>query len=190
MSAPQSAAGQRNARPRPHWSSGNGHLTSLQAGWRACEATPPPGRTTPTVAASPARSPASPAPSATTRRPVRSLVIPSSSAQQFHIIVLDQGVGEELVGRLFERGFGLFAVAPLDLDVEYLALPDAGDAGDAERFQRAFDRLALGVQNTRFQGHGHTGLHGAPLQDRVLVISILIDSPAIGHQVINSIDLP
>ena len=28
---PQAEAGQRNARPTPHWSSGNGHLISLQA---------------------------------------------------------------------------------------------------------------------------------------------------------------
>ena len=31
MSVPHSAAGQRNARPTPHWSIGNGHLTSFQA---------------------------------------------------------------------------------------------------------------------------------------------------------------
>src|SRR5579862_3053847 len=47
-------------------------------------------------------------------------------------VVLDDGVGEQLFGGAFERGFGPGAVGALDLDVENLALAHADDAGDAE----------------------------------------------------------
>src|SRR6516164_6033607 len=103
MSAPQSAARQRNARPTPHWSRGNGHLNSLQTAG----------------AAFPASVGCCPAPS----------------------------------------GIAPPAIASLDLDVEDLALAHARDAGDAERFERAFDRLALGIEDAGFEGDGDAGLH-------------------------------
>src|SRR5262249_27326909 len=81
--------------------------------------------------------------------------------RSFHLdlIVLDQRIGEELVGRLLERGLRRFAIASLDLDVEDLALAHARNAGDAERFERAFDRLALGIEDAGFEGDGDAGLH-------------------------------
>src|SRR5262249_57662885 len=81
--------------------------------------------------------------------------------RSFHLdlIVLDQRIGEELVGRLLERGLRRFAIASLDLDVEDLALAHARYAGYAERFERAFDRLALGIEDAGFEGDADAGLH-------------------------------
>ena len=58
-----------------------------------------------------------------------------------------------------EQGLGLGAIAALDFDVEHLALAHAGDPGQPERAQRAFDGLALRVENAGFQGDGDTGFH-------------------------------
>src|ERR1700756_907221 len=151
MSAPQSAAGQRNARPTPHWSSGNGHLTSLQAADFPASAGCWPA---PSVMVSPANKPAMPSARPRYRRVVRS----------FHLdlIVLDQRIGEELVGRLLERGLRRFAIAPLDLDIEDFALAHARHAFDAQRFERPFDRLALGIEDAGFEGDGDAGLHRDP----------------------------
>src|SRR5579871_2779133 len=85
------------------------------------------------------------------------------SPGHFDAVILDHRVGEQLFGRSLERTLGAGAVLALDLDVEHFALPHAGDAADAERFQRALDRLALRIQNPRFQGDGDAGFHqGAP----------------------------
>ena len=59
-------------------------------------------------------------------------------------------------------GFPIGGVAAFDLDVEHLALPHAGDAGYAERFQRAFNRFALWVQHAVFKSDGNAGFHGQP----------------------------
>src|ERR1700682_4985200 len=56
-------------------------------------------------------------------------------------IILDHRVGQQLVGGLSEQRFSLPAVAALQLDVEHLALADAGHALYAERSQRPLDRL-------------------------------------------------
>src|SRR4051812_24532765 len=81
-------------------------------------------------------------------------------SQQFHIIVLDYRVREQLVGGCLERRLGRALVIALKLDVEHLALAHAGDAGNAERFQRTFDGLALRVENAGFERDGDTSLHG------------------------------
>src|ERR1700761_4579791 len=44
-------------------------------------------------------------------------------------IILDHQIGEELFGRGLEGRLGGASVLAVDLDVEHLALPDAGDAG-------------------------------------------------------------
>src|SRR5277367_172333 len=66
-------------------------------------------------------------------------------------IILDDGIGEQLLGGVFQRRLGTGAVAALDFDVENLALADARDPVHAQRLQGAFDGLALGIQNPRFQ---------------------------------------
>src|ERR1700732_4807134 len=86
-----------------------------------------------------------------------------SSSQHLDLIILDDHVGEELVGGLLERRLGARLIGAVDLDVEHLALPDAGGAGDAERLERAFDRLALGIEHARLEGDGDAGFHRGPL---------------------------
>src|SRR5581483_8416018 len=81
-----------------------------------------------------------------------------ASAQNLDPIVLDHGIGQQLVGGLLEQSFGLGPVGALKLDVEDLALAHAGDAVDAERAQCAFDRLALRIEDAGFQGDGDAGL--------------------------------
>jgi len=51
------------------------------------------------------------------------------------------------------------AIRTFDLDVKNLALADAGNPADAERFQGAFDGLALRVEDSRLQGDGDAGFH-------------------------------
>src|SRR5262249_27303688 len=86
-----------------------------------------------------------------------------SSPQHLDLVVLDDDVGEELVGGLLERRLGAGRIRAVDLDVEHLALPHAGDARDAERLERAFDRLALGIEHAGLEGDGDAGFHRGAL---------------------------
>ena len=67
----------------------------------------------------------------------------------------------QLLRGVLEPGFGIGTIAVGDLDVEYLALAHARDPGDAERLERALDRLALGIENAGFECDGDAGLHRA-----------------------------
>src|SRR5437764_3768240 len=78
---------------------------------------------------------------------------------QLDLIILDQRIGEELVGRLLKRGARRFAVAPFELDVEDFPLADARYARNAQRFERALNRLPLRVENPGFESDGDAGLH-------------------------------
>src|SRR5829696_2785550 len=82
----------------------------------------------------------------------------ASSSHHLDAVILDHGIGEELVGGFLQSRFRPRLVAALDLDVEDLALADAGNPADAERAQRALDRLALRIKNARLQGDGDTRL--------------------------------
>src|ERR1043166_4589392 len=82
-----------------------------------------------------------------------------ASLQHLDLVVLDDDVGEELVGRLFERRLGARPIDAVALDVEHLALAHAGDAGNAERPERALDRLALRIEHARLEGDGDAGFH-------------------------------
>ena len=85
--------------------------------------------------------------------------LPAALTRHLDPIILDHGVGEQLFGGILQRGLGAGAVGALDLDVEHLALADACDSADAERFQRALDGLALRVENAGFQRDGDAGFH-------------------------------
>src|SRR5258707_14617147 len=82
------------------------------------------------------------------------------SVHHLDAIILDHRVGEELLGRLPEGGFGAALVRADDLDVEHLALAHAGDAADAERFEGALDRLALRIEDAGLEGDGDARFHG------------------------------
>src|SRR5262245_9599865 len=83
----------------------------------------------------------------------------STSIIDLEMIVLDDGVGEELVAHRLQRRFSAGFVALGKLDVEDLALADAAHAGEAERGERALDRLALRIEDARFEGDGDARLH-------------------------------
>src|SRR5271166_1992424 len=81
------------------------------------------------------------------------------STDQLHIIILDQVIGEKLVGGLLERRLRLLAVTAIQFDVEHLALAHARNAGDAQRPERALDRLPLGIEDAGLQSDNDTSLH-------------------------------
>src|SRR5262249_41905381 len=78
----------------------------------------------------------------------------------FHLdsIILDHGIGQQLVGGSFQRRFRAGAIGARQFDIEHLALPDAGDAVDAQRSQRAFDGLALRIEDARLERNGDARL--------------------------------
>src|SRR4029079_7526610 len=85
--------------------------------------------------------------------------IAGGSSQHLDAVVLDHRVGEEFFGGFFERCCGSRPVGAVDLDVEHLALADAGNATDPERLQSALDRLALRIENAGFQCDSDARLH-------------------------------
>src|SRR5258708_30071242 len=83
----------------------------------------------------------------------------SCSSQHLNAVVLDHRIGEEVFRGFFDRCFRPRPVGAIDLDVEHLALADAGNATDPERLQSALDRLALRIENAGFQCDGDARLH-------------------------------
>jgi len=62
--------------------------------------------------------------------------------------ILDDGVGEQLLGRRLQRSLRRHPVGALDLDIETLALPHAAERPKTPSdFNAPFDRLALGSRN-------------------------------------------
>src|SRR5262245_37220003 len=138
--APHSAAWHWNARPVPHWSSRNGHFTSVHAASAERVADRPDGaRPSGADVATLARA-ASPTASI---GPFNAIV----SSHDLDTIILDHGVCQKLLGRLLEQGLGAPAIGPVEFDVEHLALAHAGHSVDAKRLERALDRLALRVED-------------------------------------------
>ncbi len=64
---------------------------------------------------------------------------------QAHGAVLDDRIGQETAAQVVDIGAGGGLVVRLDGESDGLPDPDAGHAEEAERGQRTFDRLALGV---------------------------------------------
>src|ERR1700712_5289229 len=80
-------------------------------------------------------------------------------AQHFDPVILNDSIGEQFVGGVLQRRFGLSLVGARQFDVEHLALPHAGYAVDTERFQRALDGLALRIEDAVLQCDGDACLH-------------------------------
>src|SRR5688572_13960628 len=70
---------------------------------------------------------------------------------ELNAVILDDHIGEELLGHVPELGRGARRVVLADLDLEDLALADAFDGREAERAERALDRLALRVEDAGLQ---------------------------------------
>src|SRR5213078_2124248 len=88
-------------------------------------------------------------------------VRPDVSTMDLDRIVLDHHVGQQPFSGVLEGGFRFGLVDIVDFDVEHLALTHAGNAGDAERFQGALDRLALRIEDTGFESDGDSSFHAA-----------------------------
>src|SRR5579883_1833392 len=66
-------------------------------------------------------------------------------------VVLDHGVGEELLAHGFDRGLGAGLVGLCEVELDHLALAHVVDAREAQRSERVADRLALGIEHARFE---------------------------------------
>src|SRR3974390_3190722 len=92
-------------------------------------------------------------------------IVTKLSADNVDVVILNPLIRQQPISGLLQEFFRLAAVADaVDLDVEHLALAHAGDALDAERAQRAFDRLALRIENAGFQRDGDARFHRIPTQ--------------------------
>src|ERR1700684_1509429 len=103
--------------------------------------------------------------------------------EQLNPVILDHGIRQQLVGGIFQRRLGLGLVGAGQFDIEHLALAHAGDAIDAERFQRAFDGVALRIENAGLECNGDARFHlstltslAALLRERYYFTLILRDA--------------
>src|SRR3954451_12382220 len=74
----------------------------------------------------------------------------ASSSHHLDAIILDHGISQELVGSFLQSRFRARLVSDFELDVEDLALADAGHAIDAEGAQRSLDGLTLRIKDAGF----------------------------------------
>ena len=84
-------------------------------------------------------------------------------ASHIDLVVFDHGVGEQLFAGRLQLSFSGVRIRAGELNVEHLALPDARDAFDAKRLQRALDRLALRIEDAGFESNDDAGFHGEPM---------------------------
>src|SRR5690606_9825747 len=71
----------------------------------------------------------------------------------------DHRIGEQFFAGGFERCFGFGAISRGKLDIEYFSLAHALDAFNAERLQRALDRLALRIEYAGFERDRNARFH-------------------------------
>src|SRR5258705_1579580 len=87
------------------------------------------------------------------------------SVREVDRVILDHGIGQELLAHGVEIGLGLAAVGFLELDLDIFALADILDAGKAHDPQRMLDGASLRVENAGFEGDMDARLHGSPVPD-------------------------
>src|SRR3954470_21392107 len=81
------------------------------------------------------------------------------SGDHLDAVILNDGVGEQLLSRLLQGRLRLGGIAVRDFDIEHLALANARDAIDAERLQRALDCLPLWIEHAGLQSDSDTRFH-------------------------------
>src|ERR1035437_7405669 len=77
----------------------------------------------------------------------------------FNAITLDHRIREQLVGHLGGERPGLHRLGGGEVELEILALAHVFDLAVAERVQRVGDRLALRVEDRRFERDEDTSAH-------------------------------
>src|SRR6478735_434748 len=82
-------------------------------------------------------------------------------SKRLNLVVLDQGVGEQLLAELAEP------LRALRLQLDHAADVDVLDALEAERRQRLLDGLALGVEDALLGADQHARLHWCQSSDRL-----------------------
>ncbi len=88
---------------------------------------------------------------------------PVTSTRKFSITVL----ASSFSAASFSVASAFAASPPVKLDVEHLALPHARDARDAERLQRALDRLPLRIEHAILQRDSDAGFHRVVLDPQM-----------------------
>src|SRR5215467_5658148 len=86
---------------------------------------------------------------------------PSLSRLELIGVVLDYGVGEELLAHSLDLGLGAFGIALRHVDLDIFALAHIANRAEAERMKRAGNGLALRVEHALFQRDGDARLHGS-----------------------------
>src|SRR5262245_7796570 len=74
-------------------------------------------------------------------------------------VILDDGVGEELLAHALDLRAGAAGIALGHLDLDIFALAHVANRAEAERVQRAGDGLALRIEYARLQRDGNARLH-------------------------------
>src|SRR3990170_2828178 len=100
---------------------------------------------------------------------------PALSCLEFVSVILDDGVGEELLAHVLYFGAGARRIALGHLDLDIFTLAHIANRAEAERMERAGDRLALRVEHPRLQRDGDARLH-AP----VFRLRPIWSAPALG----------
>src|SRR5215217_23642 len=77
----------------------------------------------------------------------------------FDLVVFDHRIGQQLFTHAGQLGARRFSVGAIENEIKNLALADALDAAKAEGGQRAFDGLALGVENASLERDGNARFH-------------------------------
>src|SRR3972149_3582486 len=125
-------------------------MTSVGASWASCFETPP--------LAAPQHEESTPHPEERRSR-VSKGEAPDLSRLELIGVVLDDGVGEELLAHALHFGAGAFRIALGHLDLDIFTLAHIANRAEAERMERAGDRLALRVEHARLQRDGDARLH-------------------------------
>ncbi|VFU07509.1 protein of unknown function [Methylocella tundrae] len=77
----------------------------------------------------------------------------------FDLIIFDHLIGEKLFAGLPQHSFGRAMIGGVEFHVEDLALPHAFDPIDMERLQRAFNGLALRIEDPVSESDDDPGFH-------------------------------
>src|SRR5262249_9439178 len=78
-------------------------------------------------------------------------------------VVLDNGIGEELLAHPLDLGLGAFGIVLRHLDLDIFTLAHIANRAEAERVQRAGDGLALRIEHALLQRDGDSRLHNPGL---------------------------
>src|SRR5690606_26882224 len=80
------------------------------------------------------------------------------TSDYLHLVVLNDGVCEQLLAHRLDIGLSLRLVSGVELEVENLALADRSNAIEAEGAECSLDRFTLRVENAVLERDGYASL--------------------------------